>query len=306
MVNLSAKFVSQNGQPLQHVMVKILRPSVANAWASYGYTDSAGNVSGLVPANEPLTLEVQNTYSCSQPIFTQNIGPFSAATNLGTITVTLSANNSFTVTGSVVNCNNTAVTAGYVAINSGLSIYYAPIVNGAFSLAFTSCSGGQQAITYYAVDSTNSVQSTPATTTLTTSSTSLGTITACGLSNQRYINFTLDGTAYTLTSPPDSTMGWLSQGATMISGFKGGTATTYTTLSTRFTGSAVGGFPMTSISVRTPSFTDSLVSPVGTININVTEYGAVGAFISGSFSGTLNGTNNAPHTIQCSFRVRRD
>lgn len=304
-VNFTAKLVNQSGQPLQHVMVKILRPSVANYWAGYGWTDSSGNVSGLVPANEPLVMEVYNTYSCSQAIYTQNIGPFSTATNLGTITISLSTTNSFTVTGSVVNCSNTAVTTGYVAVSTGLSIYYAPIINGAFSAMFTSCSGGQQAITYYAVDSTNSVQSTPATTMLTAGSTSLGTITACGLSNQRYINFTLDGTAYAITSPPDSTTGWSTQSQTLISGYKG-SATTYTNLSTRFLDVSTGSFRLDYISVRTPTFTDSLLTPVGTINVNVTEYGTVGAFISGSFTGTVNGTGNTPHAIQCTFRVRRD
>ncbi len=305
-VNFTAKFVNQNGQPLQHVMVKITRPSVANSWAGYGYTDSSGSVSGLVPSNEPLVMQVYNTYSCSQAVFSQNIGPFSTTTNLGTITVTLTTSNSFTVTGSVVNCSNTTVTAGYVVVNTGLSIYYAPIVNGAFSLSFSSCSSGTQSITYFATDSANSVQSSPVTTTINAGANPLGTITACGVSSQRYINFTLDGTTYSITSPPDSTTGWLSQNMTLVSGFKGGNATTYTALSTRFNGSAIGSFPINSLSVRTPTFTDSLVTPVGTINVNVTEYGAVGAFISGSFSGSINGTNNTPHTIQCTFRVRRD
>jgi hypothetical protein len=41
--------------------------------------------------------------------------------------------------------------------------------------------------------------------------------------------------------------------------------------------------------------------------VNITEYGAVGQFISGNFTGTLTGAapTNTPYNIVCSFRVRR-
>jgi hypothetical protein len=52
--------------------------------------------------------------------------------------------------------------------------------------------------------------------------------------------------------------------------------------------------------------TDS-TSITNPINVNITEYGAVGQFISGNFTGTLTGSapTNTPYNIVCSFRVRR-
>src|SRR6187549_1861594 len=100
---LELNLVTADG-PLSHVQVKLTRP---NGSSSYGYTDSSGHVGGQVPKNEALTLEVLNT--CNQPIYTQNVGPFSTNTNLGTITVTLSPLTTLQITGSAVNCSNQPV-----------------------------------------------------------------------------------------------------------------------------------------------------------------------------------------------------
>src|SRR5215203_2434267 len=87
---------------LQFTPVKITR--VNGGGSSYGYTDSLGHVGGLVPKNEPLLLEVFS--NCNQAIFSQNIGPYSSSTNLGTITVTIPTVNYLQITGSAVNCSN--------------------------------------------------------------------------------------------------------------------------------------------------------------------------------------------------------
>jgi len=74
---LETTIVTAEG-PLSHVLVKLTR---SNGSSSYGYTDSSGHVGGLVPKNEALTLEVLNT--CNQAIYTKNLGPYSANTNIG-------------------------------------------------------------------------------------------------------------------------------------------------------------------------------------------------------------------------------
>lgn len=305
-VNFTARFVDQTNQPLQHMQVRIKRSTPYGMNYTYGFTDSVGTVSGLVPKNENLVLEVYPTSTCAQAIYTQSIGPFSEATNIGTVGVTLTAASMFTVTGNVVNCTNTPVTSGYIYLSTGTTAYRTTLVNGAFTLSFSGCSA-TQSITYYAVDSSNSQQSTTATATLTTATTALGTISACGVSTQRYINFTLDGTAYSITSPPDSTASYSFQNNTYLHGFKSGGNTAMTNINTGFTGTNTGTFPLNSLSIRTSSFSDSTSIPAAGINVTVTEYGAAGSgFISGNFSGTLNGNNGATHTIQCNFRVRRD
>ena len=44
------------------------------------------------------------------------------------------------------------------------------------------------------------------------------------------------------------------------------------------------------------------------INVNITEYGSVGQFIAGNFSGTLTGSapTSTLYNITCNFRIRRN
>ena len=50
--------------------------------------------------------------------------------------------------------------------------------------------------------------------------------------------------------------------------------------------------------------TTTISSP---INVNITEYGAIGQFIAGNFTGTLTGNGPAftMYNIICTFRIRR-
>ena len=87
-VRLDATFKDQAGMLLSNKLVTI---TSTNYGTSSGYTDSAGTVSGLIPANETLVMKVFD--QCNSIIYTQNIGPFSADTNLGNISVTVTASN---------------------------------------------------------------------------------------------------------------------------------------------------------------------------------------------------------------------
>ena len=58
-----------------------------NYGTTEGYTDSAGTVSGLIPANETLVMKAID--QCNSTMYMQNIGPFSTDKNLGNIAVTV-------------------------------------------------------------------------------------------------------------------------------------------------------------------------------------------------------------------------
>lgn len=64
---------------------KLVTITSVNFGTTKGYTDNNGKLSGLVPANENLVMKVFDT--CSAPVYSKNIGPFSANTYLGTIAV---------------------------------------------------------------------------------------------------------------------------------------------------------------------------------------------------------------------------
>ena len=301
-VFLEMTIVTAEG-PLSHVQVKLTRP---NGSSSYGYTDSSGHVGGQVPKNEALTLEVLNT--CNQPIYTQNVGPFSTSTNLGTITVTLSPVNTLQITGSAVNCSNQPVTSGNVLVYFEGHLYNRPISNGNFSLTITRCSNSTAAVEIVAVDNVaNQQSSSPWTGTASTGTINTGTISACGTSSTSFINYSVDGSNYTLnsTNPDDSISTYgasgTNQNSTMVSAFKISQPNMNISFFTQ--GATVGTFPLQYLEVNQYDSV-SLVTP---FNINITTYGLPGQFIEGNFTGQIRELlNNNLHTISATFRVRRN
>ncbi len=71
-------------------------------------------------------------------------------------------------------------------------------------------------------------------------------------------------------------------------------------------GDTVGTFPFGwgNMSIRVPNIIDTFWTTSG-MNVTFTEYGPVGGFIAGSFSGTTTPPSLVTRTIQCSFRVKR-
>jgi hypothetical protein len=301
-VFLEMTIVTAEG-PLSHVQVKLTRP---NGSSSYGYTDSSGHVGGQVPKNEALTLDVLNT--CNQSIYTQNIGPFSTNTNLGTITVTLSPLNTLQITGNAVNCSNQPVTNGHVEVYFEGHLYNRPINNGNFSVTITRCSNSTAAVEVVAVDHVaNQQSSSPWAGTASTGMINTGAISACGVSTVSFINYAVDGTNYSLSSatPGDSisvySASGTNQNTTSVFGFRSGQPNLK--ISFYIQGAAVGVFPLQHLSVNQY---DSIVI-VTPFNINITTYGAPGQFIEGNFTGQIReSVNNNLHNVSATFRVRRN
>ena len=300
---LETTIVTAEG-PLSHVLVKLTR---SNGSSSYGYTDSSGHVGGLVPKNEALTLEVLNT--CNQAIYTKNLGPYSANTNIGTITVTLSPLNTLQITGNAVNCSNQPVTNGNVLVYFEGQLYNRPVNNGNFSLTITRCSNSTGAVEIVAVDNVaNQQSSSPWTGSASTGTISTGAISACGVSSVSFINYSVDGSNYNLsTATPGDSISVFGSGssgtnqtATAVFGFRTSQPNINISFSTQ--GAAVGIFTLHYLSVNQY---DS-VSVVAPFNINITTYGAPGQFIEGNFTGQIRDISNNLHTVAATFRVRRN
>src|SRR6187401_90626 len=283
--------------------VKITR--VNSGGASYGYNDSTGHVGGLVPKNEPLLLEVFS--NCNQPVFSQNIGPYSSNTNLGTITVTIPPINYLQITGSAVNCSNQPVINGNAMIYYDGHLYNKPISNGSFSLTVTRCSNSNATIEVVVVDNIGNEQSSIWSGSASSGTASTGTLSACGTSSVSFFNYTLDGTNYSLsTATADSffvsTGNATSQPATLIMAFKKSQPNINIDFYTQ--GGAVGTFPVMFMTAN--QYGDSSITLVTPFNVIFTSYGAVGQFIEGSFTGQFREIlNNNLHNVSATFRVRR-
>ena len=288
---------------LPFTQVKITR--VNSGGATYGYTDSTGHVGGLVPKNEPLLLEVFS--NCNQPVFSQNIGPYSSNTNLGTITVTIPPINYLQITGSAVNCSNQPVINGNAMIYYDGHLYNKPISNGNFSLTVTRCSNSNATIEVVVVDNIGNEQSSIWSGSASSGTASTGTLSACGTSSVSFFNYTLDGTNYSLsTATTDSffvsTGNATSQPATLIMAFKKSQPNINIDFYTQ--GGAVGTFPVMFMTAN--QYEDSSITLVTPFNVTFTSYGVVGQFIEGSFTGQFREIlNNNLHNVSATFRVRR-
>ena len=304
---LSLTLHTTSDQPVVFGTVKIIAADTTNfSSTAFGYTDSLGQVQGMVPTHTNLTLEVFS--NCGTIVYTQSIPAINSNTDLGVIKVDFGSS-VLTFQGVLLNCNNQPVTNGYVIVNFGYETrYVATDATGKFSSIYFLCSPTFPTSTVVGVDNDSQQQGDPATVNVSFPLTDAGTINACGTSVNEYINYTLDGTDYTIdnnnTSDPnrDSLInGYLLNGVfTSINGLDSQTGN-----SISFTvadANATGTYPLHSLAARS---NDSAVL-TQPFNITLTKYPAVaGEFFEGNFSGSyIQGTSS--HTISATFRARRN
>jgi hypothetical protein len=302
-ITLSLTLKTNEGVPLVHTAVRIKRTVAGGVSQSYGYTDSLGQVSGLVPMNESLVLDVLDV--CNNSVYSQNIGPFTQNSNLGILTIPSTTAGLVTVKGKLVNCSGAPVSNGYAIIyyNNG-SYYAATDASGNFSRSFTQCSSTPASAQILGTDATSQQQGSMVNVTVTSPVTNAGSINACGTSTLQYINYNLNDTLHAISSLvgdtvmayPDSLQG--STGAQFY-GYHGATSDY---IQFRFNATGTGTFPMLGIMANN-RWAASLIQP---FNVVITSYPlSPGQFWEGTFTGQFKEQNNNTHTITGSFRIRK-
>ncbi|MGO4291852.1 hypothetical protein [Chitinophaga sp. RAB17] len=306
-VQLQIKVVDPANNPLANVKTILFR--TGGAYASYAdYTLFNGTVTGAVPQNEVLTLKLYDI--CGNVLYTQNIGPFTANSNvLPDIVLSFPASQATTISGSLKKCNNTNVTNGYVSIHYGQQTFLTLINNGAFSFQTIVCNTNP--VTVFGEDLDNNQNTGTLNYSITSPTTNIGNILACNTSAES-ITYAVDGGAVKVIatnitvaatgnsfSINGSTPGQMNdidiQGNSITPG-------TYSTLS---------GFQIYGNGLSTN------INPVfNTFNItyNLVNVGAVGQYIDVSFSGTYNEIvmtgmgmgYNLSHSISGTAHVIRD
>lgn len=300
-VYLSMTIHTPDSLPLVYAIVKITRSGTGFQTSAYGYTDSLGQVSGLVPANESLLVEILDP--CYNVAYTQTLAALTQNTYLGIITVAASSYLN-TFKGKLLNCSGLPVINGYALISINNLVRYAAVDSvGNFDIKFITCASSATTAQVIAVDNATQQQSAVSTVMLTSPLTNVGSITACGTSSAQYINYTLDGTAYSLTSTANDSM-------TAYTAGQGGINTTYIMGNSNSSSNyinfsspagATGPFPIQQFNVQ--NFNNvTLIQP---FNVTFTQFATtVGSFYEGSFSGSFT-DSTITHTISTTFRVRR-
>jgi hypothetical protein len=301
-ITLNTTLKTSKGLPLVNASVVISADKYGSA---FGYTDSLGQVKGLVPANTNLTLEVRD--NCGATIYSKNIGSFDKNADLGSITVTPTSQSLVTVSGKLTNCSGANLAKGYAIVSINNYVRYAKVDgSGNFSTNFLLCSitGNVQVL---GVDETTQQQGNISTVAVAAPTTDVGTIAACGTSSTQFINYTLDGTPYTISELDSLTAFTNAQGTpltTYISGFQINGNNITNTISFKFDHSnyVTGSYPVVSFSVRNIN-NPTLVQPFNVTMTNIPQ--AAGQFYEGNLTGQFKDASNVTHTISCSFRIRR-
>lgn len=188
-VYLTLNVHDQNGNPLSNTWVELTIPNNNTWWATtYGLTDSAGVVAGLVPAGLALDMSVfPNFFNCGTPITTQSIGPFSSDTTMN-VTVTFNSSQYVTISGTLNDCNNQPVDSGTVTIQAGnYSYYYGAISNGSYSVTFASCSNITSA-NVWLYDNATGASASPVNVTISGNNVTVPLQTACTASSPATYN----------------------------------------------------------------------------------------------------------------------
>jgi hypothetical protein len=304
-VHFNVTVIDANGNPVPMAHVRIR--SQSNPYNSgVGYTDSTGYTSGYIPANSDLVIEVSFYNSCGTPSYTQNFSTTNANLSLGTITLPAAA--TATASGTLTDCNGQPVTNGYVVVqyNAGPVFRYPVDATGAYQFSTPLC-GTNAVVNIVGVDLSSHQQSSGLTYTMVSGSNNIGNIQACGIATTQFVNITINGTAYSFTAPVDSIYmsGQGTNQHAVIGAFEIN-GNDWMNMAVGWTNVALNSQqPM--YYFQTSHLPDSTSNPSQNTWVTITEFGSIGEFVSGNFSGTFIGPPpaNTPYAITCSFRVRR-
>ncbi|MFT3912355.1 MAG: hypothetical protein QM737_23210 [Ferruginibacter sp.] len=305
-INLTGQVLSSTSEPLINVPVKITStiPNVPPRVGVY-YTDTSGLINCQIPANTQNHLEVLN--ACNNSVHTQDFSTQTNDFNLEVIKINPGPNEA-KITGTVLNCNNTPVTNGFVFLSDQNGMTQSAYVhNGIFNLSLFYCNS---TMTCIAIDSDNMQQSISQQVNLINGNNDLGSIITCGSGTLEYLAVIVDG---------------VSQGVLTIDPNGGGFAGFDSPAQTRLAWDNPGGQSVANLYFSGLPITGTHTDAHGVVcgpsyqryeiqlttqtvrEVTITEYGPpITGFISGNFRLLCWAYPFAPiHDVQCDFRFRR-
>lgn len=157
LVYIEGRLTTSTGLPLVNTAIAIHAAEINGL--RYGTTDNRGFFAGKMPADKELSLLViRPGENCLANATT--LGSFSTDTNVGQV-LAAEIEEGFSVRGSVVDCDNNAITNGLVKIQSESfkKEYY--VNDGSFELVFSNCHNNVNEIIITALDLDNNEQGLP-------------------------------------------------------------------------------------------------------------------------------------------------
>lgn len=303
LVNFKAQVLNTALQPLSNVPVVLtIAGQPLNAgYGKFAFTDANGFVTGGIPANSNFVLNVGTT--CSNSSYNYHFSTAGSDIDLGAVTGNL-GQAMVTLTGTVTNCAGQPVADGYVQTYDHGFYNRIPVVNGSFN--FTGLACNNLPVNYIAVDNNTQQQNAPQAITLVPGTNNLGVLSACGISTMGSVTYTIDGVTRTINEPAETLAGYYvaSNGITAIIKISGGSGST--DFSFQFDGGMTIGSAHKVYDIWSPGYASGRAYAATGLNVTITDFGDVGGFITGNFSGpVVDFASNTPHTVNYNFRIKR-
>lgn len=289
-INLCVNLSNENGLPAGNHLVKI---TSATNGSGTGVSNGDGQVCGLVPANQVLTIEVFSNVDCEpDPVFTGSIGPFTVDDS---IAITVSMGTIATaeqITGIFNDCDGNPVTNGYVVVNYDSNQIETLVTDGIFDIILSRCPDQPNMFTYYGVDLNGFETSDTQSAQFTMPTTTLPTISSCNEISEFY-SFTVD------TNDPVVFIENLDYDTFGASGFVMSSFEQNNNLSVQLPEMTPGTYMVNDPGVfffMTDNQGNLIKAGFNNENIviNLVNFGAVGEFIDITFSGTFDNGNGGP------------
>ncbi|RYZ40977.1 MAG: hypothetical protein EOP49_29195 [Sphingobacteriales bacterium] len=232
-----------------------------------------------------------------------------AGTSVSMGSINLPSNSYATINGMVSDCAMQGVTNGYVLMRYGyMHLRYPISAGGSFSFNTLIC-GTNTPASFVAGDIIGMQDSPPLTFNIHPGNNSLGTLQACGVNTMEFFNYTINGTNYNYSQPTEnfshSWHGMMNAHRVTAASSAIGPHPIELFFSYPWT---IAGSTQDLRILRIPNLNDSLnIIPGTTIGVHLTQWDALGGFVSGNFSGNFIGNPPAriPYSVTCNFKVRR-
>jgi hypothetical protein len=204
-----------------------------------------------------------------------NVGPALQDVDLGTVVITV-ANSDLVLSGKVVDCSSNPVDSGMVDIQVDGLDYRAAVNKGSFTMPISRCYSTTVPVKLTATDYT--AQQTGSATSLNASNGQVdaGQLSACGITYTQFITITVNNNTYNWTTPPN----------TIGAGPSGFIASASSNNFVQLQGSnitSVGQYQLIPY-LFVPNGNWGYSTP---LQLNITAYGAVGGYITGTLSGNI-------------------
>lgn len=293
-IRLTTTIVDSDGNPLSNVRVGLLVDGFT--YTTYAMTNTSGQVSGLVPANTTMTLTVVDI--CGNAVYTQAIGPFASDTVLPNIVITSGMAMSTVVQGTLLKCDNTNVTNGYVILHYGSHESIVSVTNGDFSFSTIVCTNNNftlQGIDYDAIQTTGIINYQ-----FTLPTTQIGNLQACNTIYE-FISYQIDNNPIVfLTENLNATINNING----LIGFNLDGNNGLQSLSI-YSATIIPGIYTTNFVMYDSQFNTTNTQGNYNIQYTLNQFGAVGEYIDMTFNGTYQDlTGN--HSLTGTVHVIRD